>query len=118
MACGSGSTRTRVRRGSAPPRVGAAAWRVTLPALPTGTRASRTTIKAINRTARGLTPGPGSGVLWRATAVCASTLSRGIWPSSLACAPAATPRPRLPTIGRHWRRHELITSGSSGGEHL
>ena len=35
-ACGSGSTRTR--RGSALPRGGAAAWRVTLPALPTGAR--------------------------------------------------------------------------------
>eukprot|EP00964_Phaeocystis_antarctica_P075381 scaffold46502_cov73-Phaeocystis_antarctica.AAC.4 len=39
MACGSGSTRTR--RGSAAPRAGAAAWRVTLPALPTGTRVNK-----------------------------------------------------------------------------
>eukprot|EP00964_Phaeocystis_antarctica_P083578 scaffold52574_cov78-Phaeocystis_antarctica.AAC.3 len=66
MACGSGSTRTR--RGSAPPRVGAAAWRATLPALPTGVSASRTTTPATNRPARGLTPGPGSGVLFSATA--------------------------------------------------
>ena len=61
VACGSGSTRTR--RGSALPRGGAAAWRVTLPALPTGTRASRTTITATSRTVPGSTPAHG---WWRA----------------------------------------------------
>ena len=59
------------------PRGGVAAWVVTLPTLPAGTRASRTTITDTSTTARGSALAPGSGVLWRATAACASTLSRG-----------------------------------------
>ena len=52
-----------------------------------------------------------SGVLWRATGECASTISRGDWPSSPAYAPTAIPRPRSPTTARRWRRPAATTSG-------
>jgi len=56
---------------------------------------------------------------WRALAcdgVRFDPLPWKLWPSSPACAPTATPRPTLPTIGRHWRQPAATTSGSSGGE--
>ena len=70
---------------------------------------------ATSRTARGsLETGPGvTGVLWRATGACASTNTLGGWPSSPACAPTATPRPRSPTTARRWRRPAATTSGYS-----
>jgi hypothetical protein len=105
LACGSGCIKTR--RSSAPTRAGTAAWRVTLPTLPTGPLMSRTT-GSTKRTARFSTSMDflarrGRGMMLRATS--AACTPRCTQSSSIACVPVATPRPPFVTaIGRHWRR--------------
>ena len=91
-------------RGSALTRVGTVALGLRLPALVTGARASRTTTAGYQEDCAFLYAGTGQ---WGDLQCDGS-----VYLSSPACAPAATPWPRMPTTWRHWRRHELIASGS------